>query len=73
MPDQQIILVFKSNYLTFKAESAFKKADIPCKVVTKPRGISSDCGLAVRISEADESRASEMLATAGIEPLVVWK
>jgi len=67
------IFVFKSTYLTFKAERAFKAAGIPCKVVTKPRGISSDCGLSVRVDAADEVRAEETLSAAGIEKIGVYE
>jgi len=66
------VIVFKTTYLTFKAERALKAADIPCKVVTKPRGVSSDCGLAVRVDMADEERALALINESGIESLGVW-
>jgi len=66
------IFVFKSTYLTFKAERAIKGAGIECKVVTKPRDISSDCGLAVRVGASDEFRVSDLMAASGIASLGVW-
>ncbi|HEY3346346.1 MAG TPA: DUF3343 domain-containing protein [Nitrospirota bacterium] len=66
------VFVFKSTYLTFKAERAFKKAGIDCKVVTKPRDISSDCGLAVSVAGNHEAKADLLLAETGIEKLGVW-
>ncbi len=58
MEEQYKIFVFKSTYLTFQAERALKNAGLTCKVVTKPRDISSDCGLAIRVSAADEPTVS---------------
>ena len=72
MADSYRIFVFKSTFLTFKAERAFKSGGVPCKVVTKPRDISSDCGLSVRVDATDEARAEEALTAGGIEKLGVW-
>ncbi len=66
------VFVFKSTYLTFKAERAIKKAGVGCKIVTKPRGISSDCGLAVRVAAADEPKVIELITGQGIECLGVY-
>ncbi len=66
------VIVFKTTYLTFKAERTLKKAGIPCKIVTKPRAIGSDCGLAVSIDRADETAATTLLEREGIEKLGVW-
>jgi len=67
------IFVFKTTYLTFKAERALKKAGIPYKIVTKPRDIGSDCGLAVRVDAADEARVVALMTESGIETLGVWE
>jgi hypothetical protein len=72
MEDPHKTIVFKSTYLTFKAERALKEAGIACKVVTKPRGISSDCGLAVRVDAGDEARVVSLMSGKGIESLGVW-
>lgn len=66
------IYVFKSTYLTFRAEKALKSAGIPCSLVTKPRHISSDCGLAVRITIDKKSDAASLLAKQSIPCLGVW-
>jgi hypothetical protein len=55
------IYVFKNTYLTFRAEKAFKSAGIACALVTKPRHISSDCGLAVRIATEKRTDAGSVL------------
>jgi len=72
MAETDKIIVFKNTFLTFKAERALKKAGIPCKVVTKPRHISSDCGLAVRISSADEQSVTDLMRDKNIEFLGIW-
>ncbi|MHB8173465.1 MAG: DUF3343 domain-containing protein [Nitrospirota bacterium] len=72
MDDQYKIFVFKSTYLTFKAERALKNASVVCKVVTKPRDISSDCGLAIRVSATDETAASRIMVDSGITSLGIW-
>jgi len=66
------IYVFKSTYLTFRAEKAFKSAGISCSLVTKPRHISSDCGLAVRIAAEKKPDASSILDKQAIPCLGVW-
>ena len=66
------IFVFKSTYLTFKAERTLKTAGIGCKLVTKPRHISSDCGLAVRIPTLQDAEVKALMATTGIPFLGVW-
>ena len=67
-----MIFVFKSTYLTFKAERTLKAAGIPCKLVTKPRHISSDCGLAVHISSDHEPAVRSLMGNSAIPFLGVW-
>jgi hypothetical protein len=66
------IYVFKSTYLTFRAERAFKSAGIACALVTKPRHISSDCGLAVRIAVEKRADAGSVLEKQAIPCLGVF-
>ena len=66
------IYVFKSTYLTFKAEKAFKSAGISCALVTKPRHISSDCGLAVRIATEKKPDAGSVLTNQSIPCLGIF-
>jgi len=66
------IYVFKSTYLTFRAERALKTAGIGCSLVTKPRHISSDCGLAVRIAAEQKGAAGSVLSQQAIPCLGVW-
>ncbi len=64
--DRNGLFVFKSTYLTFKAERALKSAGIACKVVTKPRHISSDCGLAIRVAAEKELDVRTLMQHASI-------
>lgn len=72
MPTAAPILVFQSTYLTYKAERVLKNAGITCRLVTKPRHISSDCGLAIRLEAEDSAQASALLAESGVELLGVY-
>lgn len=60
----KLYLLFRSTHETLKAESILKAAGHPCKVVMKPSGIRSDCGLAVRTEEGAEA----VLAAGGLTP-----
>lgn len=65
------ILVFQSTYLTYKAERTLKKADVPCRLVTKPRHVTSDCGLAIRLEEGDSQAGLALLAAAAINVMTI--
>jgi len=64
----RIYLLFHSTHETLKAESVLKAAQQTCKVVMKPTGIRSDCGLAVRVEEAARDSSLAALKQAGVEP-----
>lgn len=66
------ILVLQSTHLTYKAERLLKDAGIPCKLVTKPRHISSDCGMGLRLEAEDGPRVLALMAESGVEVLGVW-
>jgi hypothetical protein len=66
------IFVFESTYHTMKAERTLKGAKIACKVVTKPRHISSECGLAVRVLTGDQGPAETALSQASVAKLGCW-
>ena len=65
------LFVFQSTYLTYKAERTLKNAGVACKLVTKPRHISSDCGLAVQVDLEEGPRSAVLLQEAGVEVLLV--
>ncbi|MDF2629614.1 MAG: hypothetical protein K0R39_3445 [Symbiobacteriaceae bacterium] len=68
----RVYLLFRSTHDTLKAESVLAGAGLACRVVQKPSGIRSDCGLAVRVAEAARDGALEALKAAGIEPRGVY-
>lgn len=47
------ILIFNSVHKVMKAEKLLKTSAIPSKTIPVPRKLSSDCGLAVRISSVN--------------------
>ncbi len=66
------IFVFESTYHTMKAERTLKSAKVQCKVVTKPRHISSECGLAVRVLACDLENAESVLSKASVSKIGIW-
>jgi hypothetical protein len=44
-----------------KAEALLKKEHIPAQLIPIPRSISSDCGIALEVSEADKERIMKLL------------
>ncbi|MGC2425308.1 MAG: DUF3343 domain-containing protein [Nitrospirota bacterium] len=65
------IFVFKSCFLTIKAEQALKKAGLWCKVAIMSH-MNSCCGIALRVRAEDEPRASRIVGDSGIESQGVW-
>ncbi|HEY67690.1 MAG TPA: DUF3343 domain-containing protein [Thermoflexia bacterium] len=61
-----VILVYSTSH-ALRAERVLQKAGIPCKLIPVPRHISSDCGVCLRIKQADEEAARRALETAGVE------
>lgn len=72
MSDTHRVIVFKNTFLTFKAEKALNAAGVSCKVVTKPRHVSSDCGLAIRFDASDEPAVTALMSEKSIEYIGVW-
>lgn len=65
-------LFFHSTHETLKAEQLLREAGLSCRVVQKPAAIRVDCGLAVRIAEADREQALGALARSGVRPRGVF-
>jgi hypothetical protein len=73
VPEKNLVIVFPTTHLTLKAESVFEKAGIVHRTVMKPRKISSDCGLAIRVKDDDLRHIRELLNEGSIEPLGFYK
>ncbi|MDF1535378.1 MAG: DUF3343 domain-containing protein [bacterium] len=69
MPDQDLVVVFPTAHLTLKAESLLEKAGVRHRTVMKPRRISSDCGLAIRIDPGDLQRIRKLLEESNTDPV----
>ncbi len=66
MTDYAIIL-FHTTSSAFAAEKALVKAGVQCALIPPPRELSSDCGIAVRISSSRTDAAIRALEGAGVE------
>ncbi|UCG38872.1 MAG: DUF3343 domain-containing protein [bacterium] len=63
-----VVLVFPTTHLTLRAERSLREAGIGHRTVMKPRKISSDCGLAIRIAGSDLQRCRELLLAGNVLP-----
>jgi hypothetical protein len=54
--------------MTLKAEKAFQEVRVNHRTIMKPRKISSDCGLAIRIADEDVERCSQVILLEGLAP-----
>jgi len=59
---REALAVFPSTFLTLKGEKVLQEAGVRARAVMKPRGIASDCGLALALPEDDLPRARSALA-----------
>ncbi len=67
----EIILIFRGTHQVLSAEKYLKRAGVPMRLIPVPRSLTSDCGLAIRISASVRERAREVLAGARILPQAV--
>jgi hypothetical protein len=64
----EALVVFPTTHLTLKAEKVLEEASIRFRTIMKPRKISSDCGLAIRVGEGDLERSRDAILSAGLTP-----
>ena len=64
----EVILIFRGTHQVMSAEKNLKKAGVPVRLIPVPRRLTSDCGLAIRISPPDRKHAREVLSRARIFP-----
>jgi hypothetical protein len=65
------ILLVKSTSHALRGEKVLHETGMKCKLIPVPRMISSDCGVCVRVLQAEGEKARQALADAGVEVLVV--
>jgi hypothetical protein len=61
-----VILVYSTSY-ALRAEKVLAGAGIDCKLIPVPRQLSSDCGVCLRVRQADREGARQALAAARVE------
>jgi uncharacterized SAM-binding protein YcdF (DUF218 family) len=61
-----VILVYSTSH-ALRAERVLAKVGIPCKLIPVPRHLSSDCGVCVRIDQANKERVLQELEGARVE------
>jgi hypothetical protein len=64
----EVILIFRGTHQVMSAEKNLKKAGVPMRLIPVPRRLTSDCGLAIRISSTDRICAKEVLSRVKILP-----
>ena len=69
MPELEMVVVFPTTHLTLSAEKSLEQAGIEHRTIMKPRRISSDCGLAIRIDSESFAGCKEALTSDGLLPV----
>jgi len=64
----EVVLIFRGTHQVMSAEKNLKRAGVPMRLIPVPRRLTSDCGLAIRISHPDRARARKVLSRARIIP-----
>jgi hypothetical protein len=67
--DLDLLILFPTTHLTLSAEKTLEKAGIRHRTVLKPRMISSDCGLAIRIDAQSRESCRQALVSDGFWPV----
>ena len=73
MPDLNLFVVFPTTHLTLSAERSLEEAGIDYRTVMKPRRISSDCGLAIRIDVHSLDDCRKALVSDGFWPVQFFR
>jgi hypothetical protein len=60
------VILFRSTTHVMRAEKALQKAGVPCRLIPVPRQLSSQCGVCLRVSTADATRAIGVLRDARV-------
>ncbi|MBO8126434.1 MAG: DUF3343 domain-containing protein [Firmicutes bacterium] len=62
-----VVLTFYSTYFALTAEKVVRAAGLSGKLIPVPRQISTSCGTALRLEEAEVDTALQLLHGAGVE------
>lgn len=61
-----VILLYSTSH-AIRAERVLGRTGIDCKLIPVPRHLSSDCGVCVRVQQADREAARQALEEVGME------
>lgn len=67
------VAIFQSIHRVMKAEKALKKAKIGILLIPAPRQLTSDCGLAIRYSDAVRAEVLQVLEGENLKPIEIYK
>jgi hypothetical protein len=67
----ETILIFRGTHQVLSAEKKLKQGRVAMRLIPVPRRLTSDCGLAIRISSDERERARNILREAGLLPVSV--
>jgi len=71
--DNYCLIVFKTTYETLRAEKLFKQNSLRCKIIIKPRMVSSSCNLAIIINPDFLNQSLEIFKINLLKPLNLFK
>jgi hypothetical protein len=63
-----LVAIFNSVHRVMKAEKILKERRLDILLIPAPRSLQSDCGLAIRYSEADRETVESVLTEARLLP-----
>jgi len=67
------IFLFESIHLVIKAEKLLRKENIACEIIPVPRDISAECGMAIRMNDAQKKEAIKALQSENIKYRLITK
>jgi len=61
------IVLFHTNSSAMRAEAVLRRAGFPVKFIPTPRGLSSDCGVALQFATDQQESVEQILEKARVE------
>ena len=68
MSELEVLIVFPTTHMTLSAEKFLEDESVHYRTVMKPRAISSDCGLAIRIDGGSVKKCRKKFIEEGLLP-----
>lgn len=69
----EVMVVFPTTHMTLKAERILERFHLSYRTVLKPRKISSECGLAIRVDNADVRPCRDALLSDNLAPFRFYR